>query len=205
VIRCASGQFQLHRRRRAEKSLRESEERLSLAADEANLGIWIRDLAGDKIWASNKWRELFGFEKAERLDIDRFFQRLHSGNRGGCLVSAPIYFPFQEEGIAFALEREAALIADAMGLGKTAQAVGVINQDPSIHKVLIVCPASVRIPWRRELEKWLARSLSITVAGIDFIPVRDPDILIINYDRLCRLPKAFFEPTYDLAVLDECH
>ena len=73
--------IQLHRRRRAEKSLRESEERLSLAADAANLGIWIRDLVGDKIWASDKWRELFGFEKAERLDINRFFQRLHSGDR----------------------------------------------------------------------------------------------------------------------------
>ena len=73
--------IQLHRRRRAEKSLRESEERLSLAADAANLGIWIRDLVGDKIWASDKWRELFGFEKAERLNTNRFFQRLHSGDR----------------------------------------------------------------------------------------------------------------------------
>ena len=73
--------IQLHRRRRAEKSLRESEERLSLAADAANLGIWIRDLVGDRIWASDKWRELFGFEKAERLNTNRFFQRLHSGDR----------------------------------------------------------------------------------------------------------------------------
>ena len=72
---------QLRRRRLAERSLRESEKRMSLAADAANLGIWIRDLVGDKIWASDKWRELFGFEKAERLDINRFFQRLHSGDR----------------------------------------------------------------------------------------------------------------------------
>jgi SNF2 family DNA or RNA helicase len=37
-------------------------------------------------------------------------------------------YPFQEEGIAFALEREASLIADDMGLGKTVQAIGVINE-----------------------------------------------------------------------------
>ena len=61
--------------------------------------------------------------------------------------------PFQQEGIAFALERPASLIADAMGLGKTARAVGVINADPSVRRVLIVCPASVRIPWQRELEQ----------------------------------------------------
>jgi SWI/SNF-related matrix-associated actin-dependent regulator of chromatin subfamily A-like protein 1 len=64
----------------------------------------------------------------------------------------PDLFHFQRIGTRFALEREAALIADEMGLGKTAQAIGVINADPSIRSVLIVCPASVRIPWRRELE-----------------------------------------------------
>ena len=50
--------IQLRRRRLAERSLRESEERMSLAADAANLGIWILDLVGDEIWATDKWREL---------------------------------------------------------------------------------------------------------------------------------------------------
>ena len=58
----------------------------------------------------------------------------------------PELFPFQKEGAAFALEREASLIADEMGLGKSAQAIGVINGDASIRRVLVVCPASVRIP-----------------------------------------------------------
>ena len=73
--------IQLHRRRRAEKSLRESEQRMSLAADAANLGIWFRDLTSDKMWATDKWRELFGFEKSERLDMHRFLQRLHPEDR----------------------------------------------------------------------------------------------------------------------------
>ena len=72
---------QLRRRRLAERSLRESQERMSLAADAANLGIWIRDLAGDRIWATDKWRELFGFEKSEQLDMHRFLRRLHPGDR----------------------------------------------------------------------------------------------------------------------------
>jgi PAS domain S-box-containing protein len=67
---------QLRRRRLAERSLRESEKRMSLAADAANLGIWVRDFVGDEIWATDKWRELFGFEKSERLDIHCFLQRL---------------------------------------------------------------------------------------------------------------------------------
>ena len=44
----------------------------------------------------------------------------------------PELLPFQKEGVAFALDREASLIADSMGLGKTAQAVGVLNGDAFI-------------------------------------------------------------------------
>ena len=72
---------QLRRRRRAESALRESEQRMSLAADAANLGIWIRDSYADEIWASDKWRELFGFAKSERLDLHCFLQRLHPEDR----------------------------------------------------------------------------------------------------------------------------
>jgi PAS domain S-box-containing protein len=71
---------QLRRRRLAEAALRESDRRLSLAADAGNLGIWVRDLVRDEIWATEKWRELFGFEKSEELNMDRFLQRLHPGD-----------------------------------------------------------------------------------------------------------------------------
>jgi PAS domain S-box-containing protein len=72
---------QSRRRRLAERSLRESEQRMTLAADAANLGIWIRHFVGDEIWATEKWRELFGFEKSERLDMPCFLQRLHPIDR----------------------------------------------------------------------------------------------------------------------------
>jgi SNF2 domain-containing protein len=81
----------------------------------------------------------------------------------------------------------ASLIADGMGLGKTAQAVGVINEDASVRRVLVVCPASVRIPWQRELEQWLDRSFMVAVVGVDSQkPLSGDGIMIINYDRLIR-------------------
>jgi PAS domain-containing protein len=52
---------QLRRLRIAKASLRENEQRMSLAVESAYLGIWIRDLARKEICASVKWRELFGF------------------------------------------------------------------------------------------------------------------------------------------------
>ena len=57
-------------------------------------------------------------------------------------------FLFQEEGIRFASEREGALIADEMGLGKSIQAIGVINEAPTIRKVIIVITSeNDRINW----------------------------------------------------------
>ena len=73
--------IQRRRRRLAESFLRESERRMSLAATAANLGIWIRRFVGDEIWATEKWRELFGFEKSERLDMQCFLQRVHPTDR----------------------------------------------------------------------------------------------------------------------------
>ena len=64
------------------------------------------------------------------------------------------YLPYQKAGIRYAMTRKATIIGDEMGLGKTIQAIGVINADDSIRKVLVICPASLRLNWKRELEKW---------------------------------------------------
>jgi two-component system sensor kinase FixL len=67
----------------SEAGLRENEERMSLAVDAANFGIWIRDLARNEIWASDKWRKLFGFAPSERLELGAILQRLHPDDREG--------------------------------------------------------------------------------------------------------------------------
>ena len=71
----------VHELRASEAGLRESEARMSLAVDAADLGIWIRDLARNEIWASHKWRELFGFAPSERLEFNAILQRLHPNDR----------------------------------------------------------------------------------------------------------------------------
>ena len=67
--------------RQSEAELRESEERLLLAAEAAHLGVWIRDLTRNDIWATDSWRALFGFTKSERLDLDGILLRLHPDDR----------------------------------------------------------------------------------------------------------------------------
>jgi two-component system sensor kinase FixL len=65
----------------SELQLRESEERMTLAADAANLGIWVHDLERGEVWASEQWRRLFGFTATERIDFEAVLQRLHPEDR----------------------------------------------------------------------------------------------------------------------------
>jgi two-component system, LuxR family, sensor kinase FixL len=61
--------------------LRKSEARMTLATEAANLGIWIRDLITNDIWATEKWRELLGFSQSQAIDFDRFLRKLHPDDR----------------------------------------------------------------------------------------------------------------------------
>ena len=73
----------VHELQASEAGLRESEARMSLAVDAADLGIWIRDLARNEIWASHKWRELFGYAPSEPLEFNALLRRLHPDDREG--------------------------------------------------------------------------------------------------------------------------
>jgi SWI/SNF-related matrix-associated actin-dependent regulator 1 of chromatin subfamily A len=113
------------------------------------------------------------------------------------------YLPFQKAGIAYANDRDSALIGDEMGLGKTIQVCGVINSDPSLREVLIICPASLRINWQRELSKWLVdKTLTIGIANGAFPTT---NIVIINYDILTKWTREIHAKEWDLVVADEAH
>ena len=71
----------VHELQASEAGLRESQKRMNQALEAGNLGIWIRDLARNDIWANDSWRTLFGFDPSEHLDLDRVLQRLHPDDR----------------------------------------------------------------------------------------------------------------------------
>jgi len=112
------------------------------------------------------------------------------------------YLSFQAAGIRYALGRPSTLIADEMGLGKTIQALGVINALQEIKSVLIICPASLKINWAREAEKWLTRKVSIGIADGKTFP--ETDIVIANYDILNK-HSALLERSWDIVIVDEAH
>jgi PAS domain S-box-containing protein len=79
------------------QELQESEHKLELAAEAAQLGFWIRDLATDQIWATEKWRSLFGFSDTEAVNVSLVMQRLHPNDRDD-LSKAAISRALEESG-----------------------------------------------------------------------------------------------------------
>ena len=97
--------------------------------------------------------------------------------------------PFQKAAIAYASKRTAVLIADDPGLGKTIEAIGLLNTLPRTEAfpVLIVCPASLTLNWKREFGKWSTHTAKVAIAsskaGVDYTA----DVCILSYDMLARL------------------
>lgn len=93
------------------------------------------------------------------------------------------------------------MIADQMGLGKTVQALAVLAATEAFP-ALIVCPASLKMNWQREAERWIpGRSVQI-LSGTK--PHRtEADVLILNYDILDGWADAI--DGLRAVILDESH
>src|SRR5213080_3931914 len=68
-------------RGRAEEALRESETRINLAANAANLGLWFWNIQNDELWVTEQWRRLFGFAESEPVSFDRVLEVVHPEDR----------------------------------------------------------------------------------------------------------------------------
>lgn len=112
------------------------------------------------------------------------------------------YMPFQKAGIRYALARDNVLIADAMGLGKTVEAIGVINADPNIDCALVVCPKSLKLNWLRECRRWLTRSLDVAVVADEW---PETDIVIIHYEALAKYQPFIQDRNWGACIVDEAH
>ena len=73
--------FHRRRRREAEASLRESEERMTFTAASANVGLWQFDRTTDELWATQHCRAMFGLAKDVPLTRETFMAAVHPEDR----------------------------------------------------------------------------------------------------------------------------
>jgi len=113
--------------------------------------------------------------------------------------------PFQKAGVKYASESKACFIADEMGLGKTVQSL-IAAEALSAFPLCVICPASVKLFWEREIRKWLPhRTVCVKRGRINYNDEGKADIVILNYDILeARLKELSAIPFRGL-ILDESH
>lgn len=119
-------------------------------------------------------------------------------------------FPYQKEGVEFALFRKAAVIADEMGLGKTIQAIVTAifkKQVFGFRKTLIVCPATLKSQWKKEIERFTDEKALILTGTPDGRAEQylldSYFFFIVNYETVLRDSLAINNADFDFLILDE--
>ncbi len=68
-------------RKQSELALRESEQRLSLAAEAAEIGMWSLAVDKERFWASDRGREIFGYDHEAPITTKGFLKSVCSEHR----------------------------------------------------------------------------------------------------------------------------
>lgn len=111
-------------------------------------------------------------------------------------------YPYQKEGaIAIHENNGRTLLGDEMGLGKTIQAISFLATKKDSLPAVVVCPASLKINWQREIKKWTGMRSQI-LNGKQEQEITE-DIVIVNYDIIEAHVSFFFD--FNTLIIDECH
>jgi SNF2 family DNA or RNA helicase len=114
-------------------------------------------------------------------------------------------YQFQERGKRYLASRERAILGDSMGLGKSPQAIAALDE-VGAQSVLIITPASVRLHWQRELERWSRTPRRVQVVTTASEPI-DPRAEVIIVSPALAVAPATLEQLmarrYDALIADE--
>jgi hypothetical protein len=113
--------------------------------------------------------------------------------------------PFQRAGVRYLLAQRRAFLADEQGLGKTIEALATLEADGA-YPAIVVCPASLKLNWLRELELWLpGRSAQALTGTRAATPIAQADVTVLNYDIVAARLPALQALGPRALVLDESH
>ena len=110
-------------------------------------------------------------------------------------------WPYQTTGVATALLERRVIIGDQMGLGKTLEAL-IATEAAGSYPAVIVCPASLRANWVREIAKFLPHREAFVALGKP-AGYTSPDFTIVSYSLLYQWVETFQAP--QTVILDESH
>jgi SWI/SNF-related matrix-associated actin-dependent regulator 1 of chromatin subfamily A len=174
--------------------------------------VWVEKLLAEKDKAYHIWGKVFESESLHEFWLPKAAvikdHTVKDVNINYEKYSNRPPLNHQKEAIQKLVENKRYVLADDMGLGKTTSTI-IAALESGAKKILIICPASLKINWQREIENYTQRSVYIS-EGKNFST--EHDFVIINYDII----KNFHDPkkkddsqiiraNFDLVVIDEAH
>lgn len=111
--------------------------------------------------------------------------------------------PFQWAGVRYCLDVRRTFLADEQGLGKTVESLATLEADDA-YPAVVVCPASLKLNWQRETNRWLPhRTVTVVQPGVT-VP-EEADITIVNYELVGRHYETLGRRALRALVVDESH
>ena len=174
--------------------------------------VWVEKLLSDKEKAYHIWGRVFENEELHHFWLPKA-AIIKDNTVKDVVIDYSKYsnrppLDHQKEAVQKLVENKKFILADDMGLGKTTSTI-IAALETGAKKILIICPATLKINWKREIENYSDRPIFIS-EGKQFST--EDDFVIVNYDIM----KNFHDPKkkdeslilmskFDLIIIDEAH
>jgi SWI/SNF-related matrix-associated actin-dependent regulator 1 of chromatin subfamily A len=174
--------------------------------------VWVEKLLADKEKAFHIWGKVLENEQLHHFWLPKA-SIIKDNTVKDVVINYEKYshrppLDHQKEAIQKLVENKRFILADDMGLGKTTSTI-IAALEAKVKKVLIICPATLKINWKREIENYSDKSIYIS-EGKNFSA--DHDFVIINYDIIKNFHETkkngkslINESNFDLVIVDEAH
>jgi len=174
--------------------------------------IWVEKLLVEKDKAYHIWGKIFSGETLHDFWMPKgALIKTHTTEKVNVDYSKYGNRPpleHQKEAIEKLVGSRRFILADDMGLGKTTSTI-IAALETGVKKILIICPASLKINWQREIANYTDRSVYIA-EGKNFS--LEHDFVIVNYDILknfhelkSKTDTLITQLNPELIIIDEAH
>ena len=176
-------------------------------------------LIADRKWVPEKkmWTlPATPYHAKELLKIRRYFEKIDGAIlqlADGKETAAPVpkfpnafskLYDYQKEGVKFIAKAEGkCIVADDMGLGKSAEALIYVSAVKK--KTLIVSPSNVLYKWRDEECKMWASNMTASIVKTGKSPIENTDIVIMSYSIMVSRYEELVNLGFAIAIFDEAH
>ena len=174
--------------------------------------VWVEKLLADKEKAYHIWGRILETEELHDFWLPKA-AIIKDNSVKDVVIDYSKYshrppLEHQNEAIQKLVENKKFILADDMGLGKTTSTI-IAALESGSKKVLIICPATLKINWKREIENYSDKSIYIAESK-NFST--EADFVIINYDIIKNFhdtkkkdDSQVLAANFDLVIVDEAH